>query len=166
MIGEKNEVVHNIRTRFQVGDFKYVIESQKKGRFGEDIKDEMQFLMYRSMISIGQAENVLKSIDNSQDLPPHLISARYLAEYYLPAGKDEDRNKVLESMKEAEKNPVLSQSLYFRIAHATVLMSECKFEEALKILFDAHTETLEMFVICFVIMEMYVINNYFFLSFS
>lgn len=143
MSSSKKDSLHTLRTRFQTGDYQYILDAHTKNQFPEEPKDELSFLLYRSMINLGKAEEVLAELPKTDDLPPHLVSARYLASYYVSSASQEDRSAVVASMQQNKDVPQYSQSLYFHIAYSVILMNEERFEDALSYLYSAPTESLE-----------------------
>ena len=158
MSSGSNSALHSIRTHFQTGDYNYLFKLQKEGRVPSEGKEEFMFLLYRSMISTGKSDQVLKEIPSSEDLPEHLLSSRLLASYYLPTGTDSDRAQVVNQLKQLENNPQCSQSLFFHIVEAIILINEENYESALECLYNSPSETLEMYVFSFIIYIFFIIS--------
>jgi hypothetical protein len=145
MSSSSTDSLLGLRSRFQIGDFTGVVEAITKGKFGEECKEELETILFRSMISLGNSQDVLKSLNPSTDSIPHLLAMRLLAEYYKPSATPASCQAVIEQLSKAEAVAKYAQSIYFRIAQASILIADEKYEQALQALAHTPTETLEMF---------------------
>lgn len=142
----RTDSIQGLRSRFQVGDFYNVVDIARKGKFGEEYKEEVEFIMFRSLISLGKADEVKNTLNSSTDALPHLLTSRLLALFYLSKNSNEERNTIIEQFTKAKLNPKYNQSLTFHLGEASVFINEGKYEEALNSL-DQVENNLEVFEI-------------------
>jgi hypothetical protein len=136
--------LHTLRNKFFVGDYKAVISIIEVGKFGNDVKEEIETIKYRSLLNTNKIQQILDDIPSSEE-QPHLKAIRILGEYVLPSSTDDFRKSILEKLNREENIVRNSQSPVFRIVQSTILTSEDDLEKAYKVLTLIPTETLEMF---------------------
>ncbi|KAH7817269.1 Coatomer subunit epsilon (CopE) [Monocercomonoides exilis] len=144
MSSRPQESISALRSRFHIGDFTNVIESSKRGKFGEELREEVNVMMYRSMISLGQAQEVLSMLSASDKNAPQLILLKSLAAYFVKTATDEDRKAIVEQFSEFDSDPQIKETVHYPLIASCIFLNEDMYETAYRILKEAPHETLEV----------------------